>query len=81
MGYYVVKRDQDVDGSAFDFYYYANVENDGVEDTENTLNGETQWGTDSSKKKVFASESDASAVLNDSSEMPPNFAGAEVVSE
>ena len=35
MGYYVVKRDQDVGGSPSDFYYYTNVENDGVEDTDN----------------------------------------------
>ena len=81
MGYYVVKRDQDVGGSPSDFYYYTNVENDGVEDTDNPLNGETQWGTDSTKKKVFANESDAAAVLNNASIMPPNFQGAEVVSE
>ena len=53
MGYYVVKRDQDVGGSPSDFYYYTNVENDGVEDTDNPLNGETQWGTDSTKKKCL----------------------------
>ena len=81
MGYYVVKRDQDVGGSPSDFYYYTNVENDGVEDTDNPLNGETQWGTDSTKKKVFENESDAVAIFNDSAAMPPNFQGAEVVSE
>tara|TARA_Y100000004_G_C8658429_1_gene304143 strand:- start:5 stop:250 length:246 start_codon:yes stop_codon:yes gene_type:complete len=81
MGYYVVKRDQDVGGSPSDFYYYTNVENDGVEDTSDPLNGETQWGTDFTKKKVFANESDAQSVLDNSSYTPPNFQGAEVVSE
>ena len=33
------------------------------------------------EEKVFANESDAAAVLNDASVMPPNFQGAEVVSE
>ena len=81
MGYYVVKRDQDVGGTPFDFYYYTNAENVGVEDTDNPLNGETQWGTDFTKKKVFENESDAVAIFNDSSAMPPNFQGAEIVSE
>lgn len=81
MGYYVVKRDQDVGGTPSDFYFYTNAENVGVEDADNPLNGETQWGTDSTKKKVFENESDAVAILNDSSIMPPNFQGAEVVSE
>lgn len=81
MGYYVVKRNQDVGGTPSDFYYYTNTENVGVEDEDSPLNGETQWGTDSSKKKVFANESDATAIFNDSSMMPPNFQGAEIVSD
>jgi len=81
MGYYAVKRGQDVGGSSSDFYYYTDVVHDGVEDTENSLNGEAQWGTDSSKKKIFANKSDVDVILKDANVTPPNFIGAEVVSE
>jgi hypothetical protein len=71
MGYYVIKRDQDVGGTPTDFYYYENEVDVGTSD-------EAHWGTDASLKEVFSSESDAQAIFNN---MPPNFNGAEIVSE
>ena len=52
MGYYVVKRDQDVGGSPSDFYYYTNVENDGVEDTDNPLMEKHSGGRIPRRKSV-----------------------------
>ena len=74
MAYYVIKRNQDVGGTPTDFYYYENEVDVGTDN-------EAHWGTDASLKKVFASESDAQSVLDNSSYTPPNFTGAEVVSE
>ena len=74
MAYYVIKRNQDVGGTPTDFYYYENEVDVGTDN-------EAQWGTDASLKKLFASESDAQSVLDNSSYTPPNFTGAEIVSE
>ena len=74
MGYYVIKRDQDVGGTPTDFYYYENEVGVGTTD-------QAHWGVDTSLKKVFSSESDAQAIFTDAEKFPPNFKGAEIVSE
>tara|TARA_B100000287_G_scaffold368794_1_gene365260 strand:+ start:4794 stop:5018 length:225 start_codon:yes stop_codon:yes gene_type:complete len=74
MGYYVIKKNQDVGGSAVDFYYYESVVGSGT--TE-----QAHWGTDSSKKEIFGSQSDAEAIFDDEEKFPPNFRGAVVESE
>jgi|TARA_B100002019_G_scaffold274435_1_gene271405 hypothetical protein len=74
MGYYLVKRDQDVEGTPTDFYFYENETNVGTED-------QAYWGTDSSLKKIFSSTTEAEETFNDTEKFPPNFEGAVVVSE
>jgi|DEB0MinimDraft_10_1074344.scaffolds.fasta_scaffold260361_2 hypothetical protein len=75
MGYYLIKRNQEVEGSSnLDFYFYENEISTGTEN-------QAHWGTDSSVKKIFDTLEEAESIFNNEQLVPPNFLGAEIVEE